>query len=165
MHSVWAPAEEPGHGWSEAGFGRGGIHPAGVPHHFVAGWCRPEGRVLDADAPAAHRIAAGEPRFGEDVDDATIPQETGLVPEAVSFTKGCLSVKNSLPGSTAGHVNRLLRRVVIDGVRPPSFAEVVVGERWSAPWAPSPSMSGGIARARSPGGETRSVRPRTLGRR
>lgn len=35
------------------------------------------------------RISAGEPRFGVDVDESTIPHESGLVPETVDFTKGC----------------------------------------------------------------------------
>ena len=32
---------------------------------------------------------AGRPRYGIDLDDATIPQEAGLNDRAVSFTKGC----------------------------------------------------------------------------
>jgi folate-binding protein YgfZ len=35
------------------------------------------------------RIEAGRPRYGLDLDDATIPQEAGLNERAVSFTKGC----------------------------------------------------------------------------
>jgi folate-binding protein YgfZ len=37
----------------------------------------------------ALRIAAAWPWMGAEVDDSTIPGETGLVPLAVSFTKGC----------------------------------------------------------------------------
>ena len=35
------------------------------------------------------RVEAGRPRYGIDLDDATIPQEGGLNERAVSFTKGC----------------------------------------------------------------------------
>jgi tRNA-modifying protein YgfZ len=35
------------------------------------------------------RVESGRPRYGIDLDDATIPQEAGLNDRAVSFTKGC----------------------------------------------------------------------------
>jgi folate-binding protein YgfZ len=35
------------------------------------------------------RVESGRPRYGVDLDDATIPQEAGLNERAVSFTKGC----------------------------------------------------------------------------
>lgn len=35
------------------------------------------------------RIGAGEPRWGVDVDEGTIPHASGLVPASVDFTKGC----------------------------------------------------------------------------
>ncbi len=35
------------------------------------------------------RVERGRPRYGLDLDDATIPQEAGLNERAVSFTKGC----------------------------------------------------------------------------
>ncbi|MEA2195343.1 MAG: hypothetical protein QOG42_1777 [Solirubrobacteraceae bacterium] len=35
------------------------------------------------------RVESGRPRYGVDVNDATIPQEAGLNARAVSFTKGC----------------------------------------------------------------------------
>jgi len=35
------------------------------------------------------RVESGRPRYGLDLDDATIPQEAGLNDRAVSFTKGC----------------------------------------------------------------------------
>src|SRR3712207_1800256 len=35
------------------------------------------------------RVERGRPRYGVDLDDATIPQEAGLNERAVSFTKGC----------------------------------------------------------------------------
>ncbi len=35
------------------------------------------------------RVEHGRPRYGTDLDDTVIPQEAGLNPRAVSFTKGC----------------------------------------------------------------------------
>ena len=35
------------------------------------------------------RVERGRPRYGVDLDDATIPQEAALNERAVSFTKGC----------------------------------------------------------------------------
>jgi folate-binding protein YgfZ len=35
------------------------------------------------------RVEHGRPRYGVDLDDTVIPQEAGLNPRAVSFTKGC----------------------------------------------------------------------------
>ena len=37
----------------------------------------------------AERIAAGLPRWGREITESTIPNETGLTPVAVNFTKGC----------------------------------------------------------------------------
>jgi folate-binding protein YgfZ len=52
--------------------------------------------LLDAGATAVDaadaevvRVESGRPRYGIDLDDATIPQEAALNDRAVSFTKGC----------------------------------------------------------------------------
>lgn len=47
--------------------------------------------ALPVDEAAAEvvRVERGRPRYGVDLDDATIPQEAGLNERAVSFTKGC----------------------------------------------------------------------------
>jgi folate-binding protein YgfZ len=44
---------------------------------------------VGADAAECLRIERGRPRYGIDMDDATIPQEAGINERAVSFTKGC----------------------------------------------------------------------------
>lgn len=41
------------------------------------------------DASERARIERGWPAMGAELDERTIPGETGLVPETVSFTKGC----------------------------------------------------------------------------
>ena len=44
---------------------------------------------VSEDAAEILRVEAGRPRYGLELDDATIPQEAGLNERAVSFTKGC----------------------------------------------------------------------------
>jgi tRNA-modifying protein YgfZ len=64
------------------------------------------------------RIEADEPVMGVDVDEGTIPQETGLVDQAVSFSKGCFLGQELVArlDSRHGRVNRHLRRVQLDGM-------------------------------------------------
>jgi folate-binding protein YgfZ len=45
--------------------------------------------AVSAQAAECLRVERGRPRYGLDMDDATIPQEAGLNERAVSFTKGC----------------------------------------------------------------------------
>lgn len=67
----------------------------------------PEGSSEDHELA---RIASGEPRWGVDVDEGTIPQETGLVEASVDFDKGCF-LGQEVVGRIhhRGHVNRHLR--------------------------------------------------------
>lgn len=67
------------------------------------------------------RIEAGEPLVGVDVSEGTIPQETGLVPVAVDFGKGCF-VGQELVGridARGGNVPRPLRLLRLDGEASP----------------------------------------------
>jgi folate-binding protein YgfZ len=50
---------------------------------------RPDLETMSEGRYEELRIESGEPRFGKDVDEKTIPQQTGLVPVAVTFDKGC----------------------------------------------------------------------------
>jgi folate-binding protein YgfZ len=95
----------------------------------VAGEVALEGlEPLDPVRADEWRVVAGEPRFGVDVDERTIPQETGLVPVAVSFTKGCYLGQELVARiDSRGHVNRILRRLDIEAGPPPaSGARVLV---------------------------------------
>lgn len=75
---------------------------------------------VDEESYTRDRVLAGEPVFGIDVDESTIPQETGLVPEAVSFTKGCYLGQELVARiDSRGHVNRHLERIELDGGPPP----------------------------------------------
>ncbi len=82
-------------------------------------------------AMTAVRVEAGEPIMDVDVDEKTIPQETGLVPEAVSFSKGCYLGQELVARiDSRGHVNRRLSGIVMTrNVLPPDGAEVWLGDR------------------------------------
>ena len=82
-------------------------------------------------AMTAVRVESGEPVMGRDVDESTIPQETGLVPDAVSFTKGCYLGQELVARiDTRGRVNKHLRGLAVTrNVLPPEGAEVWAGDR------------------------------------
>ncbi len=77
-------------------------------------------------AMTAARVEAGEPVMDRDVNESTIPQETGLVPDAVSFTKGCYLGQELVARiDTRGRVNRHLRGLAVTrNVLPPEGASV-----------------------------------------
>jgi tRNA-modifying protein YgfZ len=85
---------------------------------------------VGAIAADAVRIEAGEPSMGVDVDERTIPQESGLVDQAVSFTKGCYVGQELVARiDSRGHVNRRLVGIAMsDNVVPPPGASVVAGD-------------------------------------
>jgi len=99
-------------------------------------------RPLGLVAFEALRIEAGTPLFGHDVDESVLLPEIPFA-ELVSETKGCY------PGQEVvvrirdrGHVNRMLRGLLLDGTEvPPTGAEVVgaddtpVGRVTSAAWS------------------------------
>jgi len=66
------------------------------------------------------RIENGKPRFGEDIRDTSLPQETGQM-HAVSFTKGCYLGQEIVERiRVRGHVNRRLERLELDTAEPPA---------------------------------------------
>jgi aminomethyltransferase len=70
------------------------------------------------------RIENGIPRYGEDITDKSLPQETQQM-HAVSFTKGCYIGQEIVERIRArGHVNRKLERLELDGGKLPEGAEV-----------------------------------------
>ena len=60
------------------------VSQSGAMRHALGG-------AIEADQAVAEtiRIEAGVPRFGQDMDDETIPLEAGLESTAISTTKGC----------------------------------------------------------------------------
>lgn len=87
--------------------------------------------VEPTPAEDAERIAAGVPRLGFDLDGSVIPQEAELEDAAVSFTKGCFVGQELVCRiDSRGHVNRFLRRLVLDGREEPARGAVILaGDR------------------------------------
>jgi tRNA-modifying protein YgfZ len=81
-----------------------------MPRSLVVGE-RPALPTLEVEDYEALRIEAGEPLMAVDVTDATIPQETGLVGETISFDKGCFLGQELVArlDSRGGRVNHHLR--------------------------------------------------------
>jgi folate-binding protein YgfZ len=63
------------------------------------------------------RVEAREPVMDRDVDESSIPHETGLVDQSVSFEKGCYLGQELVArmDSRGGKANHLLRRVALEG--------------------------------------------------
>jgi tRNA-modifying protein YgfZ len=122
-------------GWASVGEAMVAATAAGLPRFAVGGVS--VGALVEAGAVRAGgqavttvRIEMGEPVMGIDVDESTIPQESGLVPESVSFTKGCYLGQELVARiDSRGRVNRHLRGLVgTENVLPPEGADIVSGE-------------------------------------
>jgi aminomethyltransferase len=71
------------------------------------------------------RVENGKPRYGEDIGDTTLPQETRQM-HAVSFSKGCYIGQEIVERIRArGHVNRKLERIELEGADPPPPGTVI----------------------------------------
>jgi folate-binding protein YgfZ len=70
------------------------------------------------------RIENGRPRYGEDITDTSLPQETQQM-HGVSFTKGCYLGQEIVERIRArGHVNRRLVRLELETGQPPEGAQI-----------------------------------------
>jgi folate-binding protein YgfZ len=73
-----------------------------------------------ADDARLVRIENGKPRYGEDILETSLPQETRQM-HAVSFSKGCYLGQEIVERIRArGHVNRELVRFELDQSEPPA---------------------------------------------
>jgi folate-binding protein YgfZ len=119
---------------------------------------------VDPDVPEltrreldALRIDACEPVMGVDVDESTIPQETGLVAGAVDFSKGCYLGQELVARiDSRGHVNRRLASVVLDdAVTPVPGADVLgsSGDSVGALTSVAPGKGMGLIRREVGSGE------------
>ncbi|MFZ0014231.1 MAG: hypothetical protein WAL25_08965 [Acidimicrobiia bacterium] len=108
---------ETGGVWLVMGEGEGyDLSWPGVSRRLLIG-DQPELPTGSADDYGRARVEAGEPAWGQDVDEGTIPHESGLVPVSVDFTKGCFLGQELVAriDSRGGNTPRHLRRVVGDG--------------------------------------------------
>ena len=85
--------------------------------------------VVPEAAAEVVRVESGRPRYGLDLDDATIPQEAGLNERAVSFTKGCYVGQETVARLYyKGKPNRHLRGLRFSAPVP-TGTPLVLGER------------------------------------
>ena len=115
--------------WLVMGDGDGvDISWPGVPRRLVIG-NKPDLRSGSSAEYEAVRIGAGEPAYGTDVSENSIPQEIGLVGETVDFTKGCFLGQELVAriNSRGGNVPRPLRLLDLDGEAQPGTEIVYDG--------------------------------------
>ena len=99
--------------------GVNGVDLIGPDLEVPDGW-----RLIDAPAQEAVRIDLGIPRMGAELDERTMPGETGLVSRTVSFTKGCYTGQELVArvDSRGGNVPRRLARLEPSGEVEPGSA-------------------------------------------
>lgn len=80
------------------------------------------------DAWERARVEQGVPRYGQDMDDKTIPLEAGLK-RFISYDKGCYVGQEVVARATfRGHVNRELQRLAFE-TNPPVGAVLRAGDK------------------------------------
>ncbi len=87
--------------------------------------------TLSPDRYQRLRVAAGEPAWGVDVDDSTLPHETLLVESSVDFSKGCYLGQELVArvDSRGGNAARRLAHVLAeDGELSPGLSLLVSGD-------------------------------------
>lgn len=98
------------------------------------------------------RIENGRPRYGEDIVETSLPQETEQM-QAVSFNKGCYLGQEIVERIRArGHVNRTLRRIELAEVVEPGTKVEVEGKEatvTSSVWSPGLGKAVALAYVRS----------------
>lgn len=113
--------------------------------------------------PAGHatldvlRIEAGRPRWGAELTETTIPLEAGLRDRAISQAKGCYTGQEVIVRILhRGHVNWLLRQVLLGDAPAPAAETALVGgddgkkigRITSAAWSPIHGQTIGLAYVR-----------------
>ncbi|WP_152052110.1 CAF17-like 4Fe-4S cluster assembly/insertion protein YgfZ [Tautonia marina] len=98
--------------------------------------------MLSAEAFEAFRIEAGTPASGRDVTEKNLPQELDRNDRAISFVKGCYLGQETVARLDAlGHVNRLIRGLVIDAEPPPPGGSKLFAGDKEVGWIGSSAVS------------------------
>jgi len=77
---------------ASADFGAGGfdlLASSGAVDALTTALLAAGGVLVDPEVAEVARIEAGQPKFGVDMDEDTIPLEAGIEDRAISLTKGC----------------------------------------------------------------------------
>jgi folate-binding protein YgfZ len=101
---------------------------------------------IDDDVAEAIRVEGGQPRFGQDMDEDTIPLEAGIEDRAISMTKGCYVGQEIIVRVLHRGHGRVARRLVgitLEGETVPQrgagirSGERAIGSVTSAVWSPA----------------------------
>ena len=85
--------------------------------------------AVDPEAAEIVRVEAGTPRFGSEMDTATMPAEAGIVATAVNFEKGCYIGQETVARlHYKGKPNRHLRGLQLSAPASPGAA-LSLGEK------------------------------------
>ena len=102
------------------------------------------------------RIENGKPRYGEDIRETSLPQETQQM-HAISFTKGCYLGQEIVERIRAmGHVNKKLVRIELNAAEAPAAGTKLTadgaeaGEITSSVYSPDSGKVIGLAYVRTP---------------
>jgi tRNA-modifying protein YgfZ len=102
------------------------------------------------------RIEAGRPRFGADLDESVLPEESGQGTRAVSYTKGCYSGQEVVAKQKyLGKPRRMLTGITSPEIVPTPAALSardgdVVGRVTSCAWSHERGRAIGLAMVRTP---------------
>ncbi|HEX2094759.1 MAG TPA: aminomethyltransferase family protein [Longimicrobiaceae bacterium] len=135
----------------------------------------PGARPVGVEALETLRIEAGVPRYGAELSEEVIPTEAyeaiGMVPRAISFTKGCYTGQEVIVRiAHRGHVNRHLRGLRLGNAPAPARGTPLfhpetgreVGRVTSAAFSPRMGETvalGYVRRELGPGGTVRLEAP------
>jgi tRNA-modifying protein YgfZ len=130
----------------------------------LAGALRERGAMqVSQNAAEIVRVERGEPRYGIDLDETTIPQEADLNERAVSFTKGCYVGQETVArlfykGKPNRHLRGLRLSEPISPGGPLRLGERIVGELTSSVLSPALGPIGlALVRREAPPGARVSV--------
>jgi tRNA-modifying protein YgfZ len=97
--------------------------PLGERDRLIAALTDAGAVEVSPEAVEIVRVEAGVPRFGAEMDAATMPAEAGIVEDAVSFTKGCYIGQETVARlHYKGKPNRHLRGLRLSGAAEPGAA-------------------------------------------
>jgi folate-binding protein YgfZ len=97
--------------------------PSGERDRLIAALTDAGAVEVSPEAVEIVRVEAGVPRFGAEMDTATMPAEAGIVEDAVSFTKGCYIGQETVARlHYKGKPNRHLRGLRLSGAAEPGAA-------------------------------------------
>jgi len=99
------------------------LHPAAERERVINALTEAGAVEVSPEAVEILRVESGVPRFGAEMDAATMPAEAGIVEDAVSFTKGCYIGQETVARlHYKGKPNRHLRGLRLSGAAAPGVA-------------------------------------------